>query len=73
VQTVKGMQNPTEGSRILAASYAKLGKLEEARLEAAKLREAHPTFSMDRWAAVQPDRLAFDTAHFVEGLRKAGQ
>lgn len=72
VQTIKGMQNPTEGRRILAASYAQLGRLEEARLVSAKIREANPTFSVERWAAVQPDRFEFDTAHFVEGLRKAG-
>jgi tetratricopeptide (TPR) repeat protein len=72
VHTINSMQNPTEGRRILAASYAQLGRLVEARREATKIREAHPTFSVERWAAVQPDRLESDTMHFVEGLRKAG-
>ncbi|MBQ0821685.1 adenylate/guanylate cyclase domain-containing protein [Microvirga terrae] len=72
VHTINSMQNPTEGRRILAASYAQLGRLVEAQREAAKILEAHPTFSVERWAAVQPDRLESDTMHFVEGLRKAG-
>ena len=30
VQAILGMQNPTEGRRVLAASYAQLGRIEEA-------------------------------------------
>ena len=72
IRTIHGMQNPTEGRRLLAASYAHLGRLEEARAEAAKVLEAHPDFSIDRWAAVLPDKLSEDSIHFVEGMRKAG-
>lgn len=72
IQTIRGMQNPTEGRRLLAASYGHLGRLEEARAEAAKVLQAHPDFSVERWAAVQPDKDAADVAHFIEGLRKAG-
>jgi TolB-like protein/class 3 adenylate cyclase/Flp pilus assembly protein TadD len=72
VRTLLGMQNPTEGRRLLAASYAQLGRDEEARRHAEKVREAHPNFSVERWASVQPDRYESDVAHFVEGLRKAG-
>jgi adenylate cyclase len=72
IQTIHGMQNPTEGRRLLAASYGQLGRIEEARAEAAKVLQAHPDFSLDRWAAVQPDKDSADVAHFVEGLRKAG-
>jgi TolB-like protein/class 3 adenylate cyclase/Flp pilus assembly protein TadD len=72
IQTLYGMQNPTEGRRLLAASYGHLGRIEEARFEATKLLRAHPNFSVEQWAAVQPDREAADVDHFVEGLRKAG-
>jgi TolB-like protein/Flp pilus assembly protein TadD len=72
IQTLHGMQNPTEGRRLLAASYGQLGRIEDARAEAAKVLQAHPDFSVDRWAAVQPDKDSADVAHFVEGLRKAG-
>ncbi|OED49225.1 tetratricopeptide repeat protein [Leisingera sp. S232] len=72
IETLTKMNNPTEGQRMLAASYAQLGKMELARDMAARHREAHPNFSLDRWARVQPDRLEEDTQHFVEGLKKAG-
>ena len=32
----------------------------------------NPDFSVEQWAAVQPDKYAEDAAHFAEGLRKAG-
>jgi adenylate cyclase len=72
IHTIHGMQNPTEGRRLLAASYGQLGRIEEARAEAAKVLQAHPDFSIERWAMVQPDKDAADAAHFIEGLRKAG-
>jgi adenylate cyclase len=72
IHAVQGMQNPTEGRRLLAASYGHLGRLEEARAEAAKVLQAHPDFSVDQWAVVQPDKEAADVTHFIEGLRKAG-
>ncbi|KIC38396.1 adenylate/guanylate cyclase domain-containing protein [Leisingera sp. ANG-M7] len=72
IDTLTKMNNPTEGQRMLAASYAQLGKMELAQDMAARHREAHPNFSLDRWAKVQPDRLEEDTQHFVEGLKKAG-
>ena len=72
IASVNKMNNPTEGQRILAASYAQIGNTEMARNIADRHREAHPNFSLDRWSRVQPDRLEDDTQHFVEGLRKAG-
>ena len=72
IGTLTKMNNPTEGQRMLAASYAQLGQMEQARSMADRHREAHPNFSLERWAKVQPDRLEEDTQHFVEGLKKAG-
>ncbi|WP_234416577.1 adenylate/guanylate cyclase domain-containing protein [Ruegeria sp. Alg231-54] len=72
IETVNKMNNPTEGQRMLAASYAQLGQTDMARLIREKHREAHPNFSLARWTTVQPDRLEEDTQHFVEGLKKAG-
>jgi hypothetical protein len=66
------MNNPSEGSRILAASYGQLGRIEEARMYARKTLEAHPDFSLDQWKKMMPDKYAEDSEHFVEGLRKAG-
>jgi adenylate cyclase len=72
INVVEQMNNPTEGSRILSASYAQLGKLEQARIYAQKTLEAHPNFSLDNWQKMQPDKYAEETLHFIEGLRKAG-
>jgi len=72
IRTLESMQNPTEGRRLLAASYAQLGRLEEARSHARKVLEAHPNFRVEHWAGVQPDRHQADVLHFVEGLTKAG-
>ncbi len=72
ISCVNKMNNPTEGQRVLAASYAHKGELDMARQIANKHRAVHPNFSLSRWAKVQPDRLSDDTQHFVEGLKKAG-
>ena len=66
------MQNPTEGRRILAASYAYLGRKDEAQFEADRVRRAHPDFAAERWADVQPDKYPEDVEHFLEGLKRAG-
>ncbi len=72
IHTVMKMQNPTEGRRLLAASYALLGRTTEAREQAGKILAVRPDFTVDKWAAVQPDKYPEDTEHLAEGLRKAG-
>jgi len=72
ISAIQKMQNPTEGRRLLAASYAYLGRAEEASSEADKVRAAHPNFDVDHWAAVQPDKFEDDVTHFVDGLKRAG-
>ncbi|WP_299503472.1 tetratricopeptide repeat protein [uncultured Roseobacter sp.] len=72
ISTIQTMQNPTEGRRILAASYAHLGKVKEAEAQADLVRQAHPNFSVDRWASVQPDLHEEDVQHFLDGLKRAG-
>ena len=66
------MHNQTEGRRLLAASCGQLGRIDEAKMHAAKVLEAHPDFSLEAWAAVQPDKSQAEVDHFVEGLKKAG-
>ncbi len=72
ISTIQTMQNPTEGRRLLAASFGNLGRETEARAEAKKVLEAHPNFSVEAWAAVQPDKHEEDVARFVQGLKRAG-
>ncbi|MEM9630104.1 MAG: tetratricopeptide repeat protein [Pseudomonadota bacterium] len=72
ISSIKSMQNPTEGRRILAASYGMLNKMEDAKNEAEMVLKAHPNFNVDHWASVQPDKDTEDLKHFIEGLRRAG-
>jgi adenylate cyclase len=72
ILTIKKMQNPTEGRRLLAASFGQLGRIAEAKEQAAKVLEAHPNFNVDDWAKVLPDKYQEDLDHFIGGLRKAG-
>ncbi|MDX1486647.1 MAG: adenylate/guanylate cyclase domain-containing protein [Acidiferrobacterales bacterium] len=72
INAVEQMNNPTEGSRILAASYAQLGQLELAQRHARKTLLAHPDFSLEQWSKMLPDKYPDETAHFIEGLQKAG-
>lgn len=72
INTINRMHSPTEGRRLLAASYAYLGETEKARFQADKVMEAYPNFSLEHWCKVLPDKYADETEHFVEGLRRAG-
>jgi TolB-like protein/class 3 adenylate cyclase/predicted Zn-dependent protease len=58
----------------LAASYAQLGRDEEAREAAAGILEINPEFSINRWG--RGFGLSFknpaDVEHHLDGLRKAG-
>ncbi|MFK7855631.1 MAG: adenylate/guanylate cyclase domain-containing protein [Granulosicoccus sp.] len=72
VKTLKRMNSPAEGRRLLAACYAYLGRTDEAKQQAAKVLEAYPNFDLKHWENVQPDVNPEDTEHFVHGLRLAG-
>ena len=57
----------------LAAAYAQLGHLEEARKEAAEVLRINPGFTIEgykRAAAVYKDPK--DAEHRLDGMRKAG-
>jgi TolB-like protein/class 3 adenylate cyclase len=62
----------TTSRRILAASLAQLGRLEEARREAEMFMMSNPHFTIRHWSASQPFRDEDVRRHFVEGYRKAG-
>ena len=70
--TVNRMQNPAEGSRLLAANYAYLGMMDEARAAAAEVMRLHPHFTIRSWRHRPPYRDTFFIERYVEGLRKAG-
>ena len=72
ISTICRMKNMTEGRRLLAASYAHLGRLSEARREASLVRQSHPNITADYWRQRLPDRYEDTAEHFIEGLRIAG-
>jgi hypothetical protein len=66
------MRTPDEGRRMLAASYAHLGKMDEAREQARQVLNLYPDFTISRWRHRPPYRDQAALEHFIEGLRKAG-
>jgi adenylate cyclase len=72
IEIVRKMHDPTQGSRILAANFGHLDRIEEAREQAAIVLETQPNFTIAYWASTQPFRNKADLEHYMEGLRKAG-
>jgi len=66
------MQNPDEGRRMLAASFAHLGMMEEARAQAREVMRLHPGFTISRWRDRPPYRDQAILEQFIDGMRKAG-
>lgn len=73
VATLRNEDTYRTGSRrILAASLAQLGRLEEARQEAEMFMVSNPHFTISHWASTQPFRDEAMRAHFIDGYLKAG-
>lgn len=62
----------TASRRLLAASLAQLGRLAEARQEAALFMSTNPGFTVSHWVNTQPSRDKPTIDHFADGYRKAG-
>ena len=58
--------------RYLAAAYAQLGRMAEAKLAAEKSLAHQPKFSLRVWSEWEPYQRAADLDHMREGMRKAG-
>jgi adenylate cyclase len=58
--------------RMLAATYAELGRQKEAQAEAAEVMRLNPAFSVELYRARLPFKNQPDLDRFVAGLRKAG-
>ena len=73
VQTLRRPETyRTTSRRLLAASLAQLGRLEEARWEADLFMMSNPQFTIRHWSATQPFRDEDLRRHFLEGYRLAG-
>jgi adenylate cyclase len=64
--------NHQYGHAFLAATYAQLGQLEEARAEAAKVLQLNPNYTIGKQKEVSILKRQEDIDHIVDGLRKAG-
>jgi TolB-like protein/cytochrome c-type biogenesis protein CcmH/NrfG len=72
IDTLEGMRDLSEARRLLASSYAHLGRMPEARQHAAQLMEVHPNFSIEHWRTVPPLKDQEPLERLIEGMRKAG-
>jgi adenylate cyclase len=64
--------NHQYGHAFLAATYAQLGRVEEARAEAAEVLRVNPKYTIRMQKQVSILKRAEDSDHLVDGLRKAG-
>jgi adenylate cyclase len=65
--------NHQYGHAFLAATYAQLGRSEDAQAESAKVMRLNPTYSIGgTQKQVSCLKRAEDMEHLVDGLRKAG-
>ncbi len=72
IRTLGQMHDKTEAYRMLTASNALLGRMDEAKQHAAQILATHPEFTMKHWANVPPDRNPEPRERLIEGLKMAG-
>jgi TolB-like protein len=63
---------PKHIDRYLAACYAQMGRMDEARAKVAEALQREPGFTIRRFALIEPYKLPADLDHMIEGMRKAG-
>jgi adenylate cyclase len=64
--------NHQYGHAFLAAAYAQLGRVENARAEAAEVLRVNPKYTIGTQKQVSILKRAEDSDHLIDGLRKAG-
>ena len=64
--------NHQYGHAFLAATYAQLGRVEDARAEAADVLRVNPKYTIGTQKQVSILKRAEDSDHLIDGLRKAG-
>lgn len=72
LETVEQMTSPDQARRLSAASYAHLGRLEDARYEADEFMKIVPNFSIKDWLKTEPYSDPKDQQRYAAGLRKSG-
>jgi adenylate cyclase len=69
---LKDLPMHLSGNIGLTATYAQMGRMEDARAQAAELMKIDPRFSLERWARTLRYRDPADTERVLDALRKAG-
>ena len=72
VRTLSRMHDKSEAFRLLTASHAHMGQLDEAKRYAAELMRTQPEFTIKHWSDVPPDLDPEPRERLIEGLKKAG-
>ncbi|MEL7253216.1 MAG: tetratricopeptide repeat protein [Pseudomonadota bacterium] len=72
IRTLTQMRDKTEAYRMLTASNALIGRMDEARRHASQIHATHPEFTLQHWENVPPDRNPEPRERLIEGLKKAG-
>ena len=66
------MSEPGQAHRLLAATFAHLGRLEEATASALAFLELVPNFSVKEFSNTEPFQDPAELDRYVSGLRLAG-
>ena len=72
IETFKRMHDLSEAHRMLAATNALLGRMDQAHRHAEKVLTVHPDFSISHWRTVPPYKSPEPLERFFDGLRLAG-
>jgi adenylate cyclase len=73
INAVERMRDPpVDPLLFVAASYAQLGRSDEAQAVIERVLELDPDATVAKWAAQQPYKNPEDLEHYKDGLRKAG-
>jgi adenylate cyclase len=72
IERLRGASDQPHAHRFLAASYAKLGRMKEARQHAERVRAHQPNFSPRKWRQVLPWQDDDASDEYVDCLAKAG-
>jgi tetratricopeptide (TPR) repeat protein/DNA-binding SARP family transcriptional activator len=69
---IERMADPSSAQRLLAASHAMAGNLQQARFHRKKALELNPYFDLEKWLSVVPVKEKWQKDLYREGLSKAG-
>ncbi|MGE0211612.1 MAG: BTAD domain-containing putative transcriptional regulator [Parvibaculaceae bacterium] len=72
IEVLNGMSDVSMAHRLLAASHAMLGEVEDSRRHTGALLRLFPDFTVREWLRVVPNRRRVDVDHYAEGLLRAG-